>query len=151
MLNTYFNLPTYITSDNYQVANIFPTYKNLKIPASILSQNMFYYKDIPDDTRLDLLAYLEYGDSKYWDVLFYINNMDHVFDLPTNGDNVILSATKKLNNLEAKLGNISSTELRNQTYEKYLLEAVTTNERHRNFRFVQRAYLPALLGAINGS
>jgi hypothetical protein len=151
MTNSFFNLPSY-TLGNYSFKNIFPTYKNLPILSTILNNKQyFYYKTIADDTRLELLSFTEYGESKYWDVLFYINNMEHIFDLPTNGDNLINRVQAKLLNYETKFGAILNSTVRNERYNTYFSELDTNNELHRNFRFVRKEYLPMIIGMINGS
>jgi hypothetical protein len=152
MQNSYFNLPIITTAENYILGNIFPTKKSLRITQSFIDNNsaMWYYKQIPDDSRLELLAYIEYGDSKYWDILFYINNMVNIFDLPTNGDNIISRAHDKLTKREAKFGVINNALLRNSIQDEYLTESFNNNEKYRTFRFIKTEYISQLKGYLNG-
>lgn len=176
MTNSYFNYST-ITESSYTFSNIFSTRKNKNISDSFLLNNdyLFYYKDIVNDTRLELLSYTEYNDSKYWDLLFYINNMDNIFDLPNSNDIVVNKATNKLVAFEAKFGALSTNTLisdalyisfygssfdrlssvnnksiRDYYYDMYFREAELSNETHRHFRFVKSKYISQLLGYING-
>jgi hypothetical protein len=152
MTNSYFNLSTIDTTDEYTFNNIFTSKKNISVAQDFLDtySYMWYYKSIPDDSRLELISYLEYGDGKYWDMLFFINNMESIFSLPTNGDNVIHSTNDKLASFENKFGVINDAALRSSKYEEYLLEAQNINELHRTFRFINTAFIPQLLGVING-
>jgi hypothetical protein len=176
LTNSYFNYST-ITEGDYSFGNIFPTRKNKNISNTFLLNNdyLFYYKDIVNDTRLELLSYTEYNDAKYWDLLFYINNMDNIFDLPNSNDIIVNKAINKLIAFETKFGALSTNTLisddlyisfygskfdrissvnnksiRDYYYDGYLQEFELSNETHRHFRFVKSKYISQLLGYING-
>lgn len=145
MLNSYFNLPQIIV-DDYNFSNIFPTYKNLNILQSFIDSNpiLFYYIDLPDDSRLELISYNEYNDSKYWDVLFYINNMENIFDLPTNYDNLNDEINKKISDYVDLVGSITQENI-----DKIKTNILNNNEKHRRFRMVKKDYLKQVVNIIN--
>jgi hypothetical protein len=151
MQNSYINIPS-LTIGNYQVGNIFGTTKNNPITDKFIQDNnhMWYYKEIVSDTRLELLAYQEYNDSKMWDILFKVNQMETLFDLPTNGDNIILRVEEFLAKLEAKIGVITHLSYRKELEDKLVEEFTIYNEKHRRFRFIKSQYISQLLGMLNG-
>lgn len=152
MNNTYFNMKDTITEENYTFSNIFASRKNQNITNTFITDNphYWYYKDIQDDTRLEVLSYFEYNDSKYWDLLFYINDMDSIFDLPTNGDNIIAKVNSKVQDFETKFGIITDIVIKNQQYDTFLSEVTILNEKHRRFRFIKPSYISQFLGYLNG-
>jgi hypothetical protein len=156
MTNSILIYPSYtvtVNGGNITFDNIFNTNKIYGLSLTFASDYdyMFYYKEIQDDTRLDLLAFREYNNSSYWDLLFYINEMESIFDLPTNYDNVHGMALEKLEKMEAKIGVIKSPVLRNETFQRLLDETIQQNEKHRKFRFVRPEYISQLVSIINGS
>lgn len=154
MKNTHFKLPTYITNDsngiNYKVKDIFVTYKNQKVSNEFIANNksFWYYKDIQDNTRLELLAHTEYNDSSLWDILFVINQMDNIWDLPKSEDYVNELAQQKVDEFALLFGKSrmqETLELRTQElYQKYF----DLNEKHRRFRFINKQQIPNLMELI---
>jgi hypothetical protein len=85
-----------------------------------------------------------------WDILFKVNQMETLFDLPTNGDNIILRVEEFLAKLEAKIGVITHLSYRKELEDKLVEEFTIYNEKHRRFRFIKSQYISQLLGMLNG-
>lgn len=62
--------------DNSEVLD---TFRLNLVPSPLDKIHTIIYGD-----TLDLVAFDYYGDSKYWWVLFYVNNLDNPFILETN-------------------------------------------------------------------
>jgi hypothetical protein len=106
---------------------------------------MWYYQNIQDNTRLELLSLLEYKSSTYWDILFFINQMDNVWDLPKSEDYVNTLVDNKMQafNLlftEARMQETKDIR-RAELYETYF----NLNEKHRRFRFINKEHIPNLM------
>jgi len=150
MRNTYFNLPTFNTEDGFTVKDIIATNKYKKLSDEFLAENnkYWYYKNIHDDSRLELIAYTEYQDSSLWDILFIINQMDNVWDLPKSGDYINTISEQKVKKFNELFGasrmNETLTFRTQQIYDQYF----ELNEKHRRFRFIYSEYIPNFLEQI---
>lgn len=153
MRNSYFNLPTYITDDNYEVKDIVSANKYKKITDDFLkeNENFWYYKNIQDNTRLELLAHLEYDNSSLWDILFVINQMDNVWDLPKSEDYVSSMTETKTEEFLTLFGQERMEETLNLRRESIYTMYFNQNEKHRKFRFFYIQYLPNLIEKLKAN
>ena len=150
MYNSYFNLPTYDIDSTYRVADIFLQHKNRKFSDLFISDNedAWYYIIIPDNALLEQIAYQEYDNSSYWDLLFMINQMDTPFDLPKSADMVEYKVEEHLVEWKKRFPNFPDDLLEEKRAELQI-EYTDVNEKHRKFRCVRTSHLTLLYKAIN--
>jgi hypothetical protein len=129
----------------YSVDNISSSSYKTPVSDSFLNlrKHMFYYSIIPNNSRLELLAHLEYNDSSMWDILFVINKMNSVFSLPQSADILYYKLEEKIA-LWQNTFKLSAEDL--EIYkEAWYLELEIENEKHRKFRFVKKEYITQLI------
>ena len=125
--------------------------KFITIPDEIFnSTRYFYYITVPNDTRLDIISFKEYGSNIYADLIFYVNKMTSVFDLPKNDSyvkNIIDTHYQEYIDKEIVNKKLLEAIHKNIT-EKFTRE----NELHRNLRMVKPDYINEVIGIIkNGN
>lgn len=145
MKNSYFTLPYYDTED-FQIRDIFPTKKNKKLTNKTLEDyaHFWYYKNIQDNTRLELLSQTEYSSSMYWDILFLINQMDNIWDLPKSEDYINTLVDNRIEDFKLLFTEERMQETlalrKAELYQQYFND----NEKHRRFRFINKEHIPNL-------
>lgn len=150
MKNTHFKFPYYTTEDGIQLRDIFSVYKNKKLSDKFISDlsGFWYYKNVQDNTRLELLAYTEYSDSSMWDILFLINQMDNVWDLPKSEDYIATVVQEKMDEFNFLFSEARMAETKDmrekELYEMYF----QLNEKHRKLRFINKQHIPNFLEAV---
>ena len=125
--------------------------KFITIPDEIFnSTRYFYYITVSNDTRLDIISFKEYGSNIYADLIFYVNKMTSVFDLPKNDSyvkNIIDTHYQEYIDKEIVNKKLLEAIHKNIT-EKFTRE----NELHRNLRMVKPDYINEVIGIIkNGN
>lgn len=151
MKNSYFSFP-YYTDGDFQFRDIFQTTRNKKLDTTFINNNpdYWYYKNIQDNTRLDVIAYKEYNDSSMWDILFYINQMDNIWDLPKSEDYINTLTEDKMREFDNLFGSDRIDETRTLRRAEIYKDLFSQNEKHRRFRFINKKYIPTLIATIKG-
>ena len=125
--------------------------KFITIPDEIFnSTRYFYYITVPNDTRLDIISFKEYGSNIYADLIFYVNKMTSVFDLPKNDSYVKNIIDNQYQEYIDK--GIVDTNLLEAIYKNITEKFTRENELHRNLRMVKPDYINEVIGIIkNGN
>jgi hypothetical protein len=148
MLNRIFNFPTIIVDDTYQFDNIFVYDKTAVY--SIVDNNpyMFYTKVCQDDEKLESLAYREYNDSSLWDILFVINKMESVYDLPKNQDIVYNESIDYFNEWKTKFPYITDQKTLDNVFNNIHSQKIADNEKYRVLLYIYTDYLTIFLDQV---
>ena len=125
--------------------------KFITIPDEIFNNTRyFYYITVPNDTRLDIISFKEYGSNIYADLIFYVNKMTSVFDLPKNDSYVKNIIDKHYQEYIDK--EIINKKLLEAIHKNITEKFTRENELHRNLRMVKPDYINEVIGIIkNGN
>lgn len=151
MLNSFFVYSTIDKDSTWTVSDASFTYS---IPQSIIDSNSswFYYKKLDDDIKLETIAYFEYGDTKYWDLIVELNKMPTFYSLPKNQN--IISAQAEASTIQwgidfgYDLTLPQYNGLYNQKYSEYAEQYFNENEIYRYIKLVKVQNLPDLKKAV---
>lgn len=147
-MNSIFTFTKTLTTDKQEFVNF---NKLIIVPPSVFTTTKyFYYISAPDDTRLDILSVQEYNTNLYADLIFLINKMTSVFDLPRNISFVEETIDTDYNKYVAPL-NITNTSqltfIRRNIARKYYRK----NELYRNLRMVKPDYIKEVIEVIKNA
>jgi hypothetical protein len=148
MLNRIFNFPSITINNTYQFDNVFVYDKSAVYSIVDANSHMFYTKVCQDDEKLEALAYKEYNDSSLWDVLFVINKMKSVYDLPKNQDIVYSESVDYFNEWKAKFPYIQNQQTLDNIFKAIHSRKVTSNEKYRVIRYIYPDYLTVFLDQV---
>lgn len=147
-MNSIFNFTNKLTTDTKEFINF---NQLISVPSTIFeTQKYFYYITVPNDTRLDILSVEAYGINIYSDLIFIINKMSSIFDLPKSESYVRGIIDEKYKYYTNTL-NIKSTILLNKIYENLENKHNKENELYRNLRMVRSEYLTEVIGLIKNA
>ena len=108
-----------------------------KIPNVILNQIDYYeFIEIPDNQKIEYVAYDLYGDTKYWDIILLLNGLQDPLELPNSHSYVVDRAT------ENTIGymnyyKITDEEVYQKVYNNYYQEELEKNEKYRMIKVVK--------------
>jgi hypothetical protein len=148
MINTVYNFNETTSFSNYTITDVFSKTITL-VPENITVYNdWFTYINVDDGRTLVDIAYDVYNNSNLWDLIFIINNMDTVFDLPKHNDYVYSVVDNRFAVWTAMFPHLSQTELDN-TKARFLEEEIANNEKHRKIILLKSQYLPRFTELLN--
>lgn len=148
MINTVFTYNSTASFGDYTIQDIYS--KSLTLNSTQVSaySNWFYTVLVQDGQRLEELANTIYDNANLWDIIFIINNMDTVFDLPKSSDYVYSVVQDRLNNWVSMFPNTTTDRL-SQLEQQFLEEETAKNELHRYVTVLYPQYLPRFQELLN--
>lgn len=120
-------------------------------PENFLKNPVYFsIKVIPDDLTLDVLSFQLYNDARYWDLLFYINNMSSINSLPKSFEKVESIIDMALEEQIKKYPIIKNNQVAIDAYTNILRNKYNEdNEIHRRFKVIRKEYLTDFVRNIN--
>lgn len=147
MINTIYSFNS-ISYLGYTIDNIFE--KNIVLDNTSVTtySDWFGYTTINDGSRLDSISYNIYGSPNMWDVLFILNDMYTVFDLPKSTDYIFSVVESRLQQWIDMFPNTSADRLE-ELRGVFTDEETVKNEKNRTLRYLLPQYLPRFKDLIN--
>ena len=148
MTNTIYNITTQTSFGEYIIADIFN--KSITLNESSVSayDSWFDYIDVNNSDRLDSLAYRIYNNTNVWDVLFVINSMNTVFDLPKSDDYLYKLSEEALSKW-MRIFPDTSSERQKELLDGYFKENEAINEKYRRLKIIKPQYLSRFTELLN--
>jgi len=122
-----------------------------KIPEKYFTNEYALTYKVPDDSRLELIAYQLWGDSNYWDILMILNGMDMFNQLPTNYDAVLDRVEAKLNEFIERTekytpqGHVYTASFLRDKEAEILAEEEELNEKYREIIYIEKSHISDIL------
>ena len=115
-----------INGKEYVVPDYFQKDINVKdFLGTIGTNQLFINKILQNNDKLERVAYENYQNQDYWDVILLINGMDPLFSMPIDDEYVLLEQNKTIDKIFENM-NISQQrqdELREEFIEEFLEKA----------------------------
>ncbi len=109
------------------------------IPNEILNQVEFYeFIEIPDNQKIEYISYDLYGDSKYWDVILILNELQDPLELPKSHSFVVDEAKRRADEY-MRYYKIKDSDIYNKVYNSYYQEELDKNEKYRMVKVVKQS------------
>lgn len=122
--------------------------KFITVPDEVFNTNRyFYYITVPNDTRLDIISVKEYNTNIYMDLIFVVNKMTSMFDLPRN-DSYLKNIIDERYSYYKDTLQITDTRLLQTIYQNLVEKFTKENELYRNLRIVKPDYVNEVIGII---
>ena len=112
-------------------------------------KNLFKIGTIDDNYTIEALTNHVYSNPNLWDFIMLLNDRDPLFDMPYDYDTLAVFAESKLDEFMRQHPRINITDERKQElYAKFLLEAVSENERNRSIEAFDPKHLSAIITTL---
>jgi len=154
MKNQYYVFDDYEWTSEYSVKNFTRLDTLPKIPEKYFTSDYIQTYQVPDDSRLELIAFKLWGDSNYWDILMALNKMTKFNQLPKNHDIILENVQKKMDDFISRTekitpkGFVYTTEILEEKRARFLEEEETINEEFRNIIYIEKSNISDLLADL---
>lgn len=140
MYNSALDRLDYINNGDHDFHSALSELNQIKF-LSTITDNMVYYKEVLLNDTPEVIAYNEYGDSSYWDIIVLLNGTS--MDIyPKTVDYIYSEADRLIERLDNPA--IDDTK-RDENYQKIFDILTIKNNKKRKVRLLKKEYIDIVI------